>query len=95
VPWPEDAPPWLLEAMAAEDLPEPDWSMYTQWFEVEFQAELEYDGETGILGAYDRDRRSNLLGTAKHQDSWSETLDALHKDMKRMEAARGIIKQDP
>jgi hypothetical protein len=89
VPWPKDAPAWLVEAMAAERLSKPDWSMYTQWFEVEFRAELEYNAETGTVTAYNRGRRSDLLGTTTHHDSWSETLHALHEHMKRLEERQG------
>jgi hypothetical protein len=89
VPWPKNAPAFIVEGFAAERLPDPDWTMYTEWFEVEFQAELQY--ESRIVAAYQRDRRSDLLGTAAHGDSWSETLHALHENMKHLEERRGIL----
>jgi hypothetical protein len=90
MPWPQDAPAPIREGMAAEGLPDPDWSMYTDWFEVEFQAELEYRQRAGIVAAYQRGG-SDLLGTVEHHDSWSETLHALHERMKRLEERRGAI----
>jgi hypothetical protein len=41
MPWPDDAPGWLLAAIEAEGGKPLQWSMYTEWFEVDFNAELE------------------------------------------------------
>jgi hypothetical protein len=85
VPWPEDAPPFVIEGFDAEGLPDPHWSIYTQWFEVDFQADIELQGEN--VAAFQRGS-SDLLGSVKRRDSWSETLAALYKDMKRREENR-------